>query len=170
MSVIPTPHPSCTIRHASPKDSTLIVDFMKELGTFQKMADKITATPKSIERLLESGGGEAVFISYDEVDIGFAYFYQKSSAFTGRSGLYLDALFIRHSQRGQGIGNIMMQFLAKHALSKGCEFLEWGCLDWNTPAIDFYQKQGAYCIDNMRIYRLSPDDLENQANLFQSQS
>jgi GNAT superfamily N-acetyltransferase len=68
--------------------------------------------------------------------------------------------------RGRGLGNIMMQFLSKTALERGCEMLEWGCLDWNTSAIAFYQKIGAYCIDTMRIYRLSPDDLKATARRF----
>ena len=59
-----------------------------------------------------------------------------------------------------------MQFLSKTALDRGCEFLEWGCLDWNTPAIEFYQKIGSYRIDTMRIYRLSPEDLKVTASLF----
>lgn len=166
MDIIRTQHPACVIRHATSKDAAQVVRFMQELGRFQKMVDSIIVTPERMKRLLGDGAGEAVFVAYNGVDIGFAYFYVKSSAFTGRSGVYLDALFIDDSVRGQGIGHIVMQFLAKYTLSKGGEFLEWGCLDWNTPAIKFYQQQGAYCIDNMRIYRLSPDDLTRHAALF----
>lgn len=139
---------------------------MKKLGTYQKMADKITATADKIEHLLENKLGEAVFGIYKENTVCFAYYHQKSSAFTGRSGLYIDGFYVDDRLRGKGFGNIMMQFLSKHALARGCEMLEWGCLDWNTSAIDFYQKQGAYCIDNMRIYRLAPEVLANHAKLF----
>ncbi len=139
---------------------------MKKLGDFQKMADKITATPERIERLLAAKQGEAVFGIYEGKTVAFAYFHQKSSAFTGRSGLYIDGFLIDDSMRGKGLGNIMMQFLSKYAQDQGCEMLEWGCLDWNTHAIEFYQKLGAYCVDTMHIYRLSPENLAENALLF----
>lgn len=166
MDIIHTKRPSCTIRYASAKDAELVVHFMQKLGHFQKMENNIIATPERIARLLKQGIGEAIFVKDKGIDVGFAYYYEKSSAFSGRSGLYLDALFIDNAIRGEGIGNLVMQFLSKLAVSRGCEFLEWGCLDWNTPAIEFYQKQGAYCIDNMRIYRLAPDELTKNAALF----
>jgi GNAT superfamily N-acetyltransferase len=139
---------------------------MQKLGAFQKMEDKITATPVRIARLLTSKQGEVVFGLYDGKAVGFAYFHEKSSAFTGRSGLFIDAFLIDDSMRGKGLGNVMMQFLSKTALERGCEMLEWGCLDWNTSAIEFYQQIGAYCVDTMRIYRLSPDDLKTTAMQF----
>ncbi len=163
---IHTQDPQFCLRTASPDDAALVVSFMKKLGAFQNMADKIIATPERIERLLASKQGEAVFGIYDGQTVGFAYFHQKSSAFTGRSGLFIDGFLIDDALRGKGLGNIMMQFLSKHALDRGCEMLEWGCLDWNAPAIDFYQKLGAYRVDEMRIYRLSPDVLAANALLF----
>ncbi len=162
-----TPNPKFVIRIATPQDAALIVEFMKKLGVYQKMADKIIATPDKIKQLLETKLGEAVFGIYDGETVGFGYFHQKSSAFTGRSGLYIDGFYVDDSMRGKGLGNIMMQFLSKHALSRSCEMLEWGCLDWNTSAIDFYQKQGSYCVDNMRIYRLAPEELAQNAKLFE---
>lgn len=166
MTHIHTQVPKFSLRIATPADAALVVSFMKELGAFQKMADQIIATPERIEHLLTSKQGEAVFGIYDGKTVGFAYFYEKSSAFTGRSGLFIDGFLINNSMRGKGLGNVVMQFLSKHALERGCEMLEWGCLDWNTPAIEFYQKIGGYCIDTMRIYRLSPDDLKANALLF----
>ncbi|WP_024955621.1 GNAT family N-acetyltransferase [Sulfurospirillum arcachonense] len=166
MSQIHTEIPNFLLRIATVKDAALVVSFMNKLGAFQKMSDKITATTEQIERLLVSNQGEAVFGVYDGKTVGFAYFYQKSSAFTGRSGLYIDAFFIDDSMRGKRLGNIMMQFLSKHALERGCEMLEWGCLDWNTPAIDFYKKLGAYRVDEMHMYRLAPDKLVANATLF----
>ncbi|MFZ3023428.1 GNAT family N-acetyltransferase [Pseudomonas sp.] len=166
MPIIHTQDPNFFLRTATPEDAALVVSFMLKLGTFQKMADKITATPERIARLLAAQQGEAVFGVYAGETVGFAYFHQKSSAFTGRSGLYIDGFFIDDSMRGKGLGNVMMQFLSKHALERGCELLEWGCLDWNTPAIEFYKKLGAYCVDAMHIYRLSPADLAANAALF----
>ena len=166
MNQIPTKNSSFTLRMATPEDAGLVVSFMKKLGAFQKMIDEITASTDRIERLLRSKQGEAVFGVYDGEVVGFAYFHEKSSAFTGYFGLYIDAFLIDESIRGEGLGNIMMQFLSKTALDRGCEMLEWGCLDWNTPAVEFYQKFGSYCLDTMRIYRLSPEDLEATANQF----
>lgn len=166
MSQIHTQNPKFFLRIATPEDAGLIVSFMKELGAFQKMDDAVIATPERIERLIASKQGEAVFGVYDGKTVAFAYFYPKSSAFTGRSGLYIDGLFIEGSMRGKKLGNIMMQFLSKHALARGCEMLELGCLDWNTHAIEFYQKLGSSCVDEMHVYRLSPDSLKANAKLF----
>ncbi|EPJ44382.1 MAG: N-acetyltransferase GCN5 [Osedax symbiont Rs1] len=166
MSKISTRDPNFHLRLARPEDAALVVEFMKKLGAFQKMSDKITATAERIERLLLSKHGEAVFGVYAGKMVAFAYFHEKSSAFTGRRGLYIDGFFIDQSMRGKGLGNILMQFLSKDALDRNCEMLEWGCLDWNTTAVDFYQKLGAYRVDSMHIYRLSPDDLTAAALKF----
>lgn len=167
MQRIATQDPSFFLQFATPEDAALVVSFMKKLGAFQQMSDKITATPERIERLLAARQGEAVFGVYDDNVVAFAYFHQKSSAFTGRLGLYIDGFYVDDALRGKGLGHIMMQFLSQHALDRGCEMLEWGCLDWNTPAIEFYQNLGAYCVDTMRIYRLSPESLATNALLFQ---
>ncbi len=166
MFLIDTPNPKFSLRIATPEDAALVVSFMKKLGTYQKMADEITATPERIKRLLTLGLGEAVFGIYDGETVGFAYFHEKSSAFSGRSGLYIDAFLIDDTMRGKGLGKIMMQFLSSHAIERGGEMLEWGCLDWNDSAIEFYQKLGSYCLDDMRIYRLSPEDLKTNAMAF----
>ena len=154
------------LRIATFEDAELIVTFMKKLGKFQKMKDSISATPEDIKKLLSQKLGEAVFGYYKGTLVSFAYFYKKSSAFTGKSGIYIDGFFIDDSMRGKGLGTIMFQFLSKYCVDNGSEFLEWACLDWNDQAIDFYKKQGAYCIDTMRIYRLSPQSLSKNAKLF----
>ncbi len=166
MTKISTKIPKFHLRIGKPSDAELVVDFMQKLGSYQKMTDAITATPERIERLLTSKQGEVVFGIYDGQTVGFAYFHEKSSAFTGRSGLFIDALLIDDAKRGKGLGKVIMQFLSKTAIERGCEMLEWGCLDWNTSAIAFYQEMGAYCVDTMRIYRLSPDDLNTTAKIF----
>jgi len=155
------------LRMAKPEDAELIVNFMKKLGKFQKMEESIIATPKCIRKLLREKLGEAVFGYYENNIVSFAYFYKKSSAFTGRSGIYIDGFLVDDSMRGKGLGTIMFQFLSKYSVDNGCELLEWGCLDWNKQAIEFYKKQGAYCIDTMRIYRLSPESLLKNARLLE---
>jgi GNAT superfamily N-acetyltransferase len=156
------------LRMATPEDDQLIVSFMKKLGKFQKMEDLITVTPKSIKKLLSEKLGNAIFGYYENSLVSFAYFYKKSSAFTGRAGIYIDAFLVDDSMRGKGLGTIIFQFLSKYSVDNDCEFLEWGCLDWNSQAINFYKKQGAYCIDTMRTYRLSPESLLENAELFRN--
>jgi len=162
---IPTKNSKFYLRMAKPEDSELIVNFMKKLGKFQKMEESIIVTPKRIKKLLMEQLGEAVFGYYENNIVSFAYFYKKSSAFTGRSGIYIDGFLVDDSMRGKGLGTIMFQFLSKYSVDNDCELLEWGCLDWNNEAIEFYKKQGAYCVDTMRIYRLSPESLLKNARL-----
>jgi len=153
------------LRMATSKDAKKVVSFMKKLGKFQKMEDSITVMPKHIRKLLSEELGQAVFGYYNDEIVSFAYFYKKSSAFTGRVGIYIDAFLVDDSMRGKGLGTIMFQFLSKYAVEHDCELLEWGCLDWNNKAIEFYKKQGAYCIDTMRIYRITPETLQKNAKL-----
>jgi len=139
---------------------------MQKLGTYQKMQEHITATEDGIKKLLTEQKGEVLFGDYDCETVGFIYFYQNSSAFTGQSGLYIDGFLIDTALRGKGLGGIMLAFISKLALERGCKRLEWGCLDWNQPAIDFYRTIGAYSLDEMTIFRLSPDQLAKNAGLF----
>ena len=166
MTLIPTKDPKFFLRFASPDDAGLVVSFMKKLGTYQKMADKIIATEAGIRKLLAEQKGEAVFGIYDGEMVGFVYFYQTSSAFIGQSGLYVDGFLIDDALRFKGLGKIMMSFMSKLALERGCQRLEWGCLDWNAPTLKFYKSMGAYGVDNMTIYRFAPDQLKSNAALF----
>lgn len=166
MDVIQTKDPKFSLRRATPEDAGLVVAYMKKLGTYQKMLDKITATEEGIRTLLLDKKGEAIFGDYDGETVGFVYFYQNSSAFTGQSGLYIDGFLIDDTMRFKGLGKIMMAFMSKLALERGCKRMEWGCLDWNGPTIKFYRDMGAYSVDIMTIYRFTPDQLEVNAALF----
>lgn len=164
---IKTKDPNFSLRIATADDASLVVDFMRKLGAYQKMADEITATEAEIRRLLKENLGEAVIGSYLGKPVGFVYFCKKSSAFTGRSGLFIDGFLIDDDLRHKGLGKIMMGFMCKHAIDRNCQMLEWGCLDWNEPTIQFYKRLGAYSIDNMRIYRFAPDQLKANAAVFE---
>ena len=166
MEVIKTKNPKFTIRFATPEDAGLVVDFMRKLGTYQKMRDKITATEEGIAKLLASGQGEAIFGDYDGETVAFCYFYNDSSAFTGVSSIYIDGFYIEEEIRFQGLGKIMMSFLSKLAIERGCGRLGLGCLDWNEPSIKFYKELGAYGVDIMTIYRFSTDKLKENADNF----
>lgn len=166
MADIPTQDPRFVLRLATPIDAGLVLSFMKKLGTYQNMADKIIATEAGLRQLLTEGKGEAVFGSYDGQTVAFVYFCQTSSAFTGQSGLYIDGFLVDESMRFKGLGKVMMAFMAKLALSRGCQRLEWGCLDWNEPTIQFYRGLGATPVDIMTIYRFGPEQLASNAAQF----
>lgn len=166
MQLVETSDPDFTIRHANGEDAACVVEYMHKLGAYQKMADEITATESQIKRLLEENLGEAVFGYYGGQIVGFVYFCRKSSAFTGRSGLYVDGFLIDDNVRHKGLGKIMMGYLCRLALDQNCEFLEWGCLDWNAPTIQFYKNLGAYSLDDMTIFRFRPEHLRANALLF----
>lgn len=166
MDSITTKDPNFTIRFARPEDAGLVVEYMKKLGEFQKMLDKITATEEAVFKLLSEGKGEAVFGEYNGRTATFMYFYQNSSAFTGQMGIYIDGFFVEESMRTKGLGKIMMSFISKLAVERGCQRLEWGCLDWNENAVDFYKNLGASGVDTMTIYRLGPEKLKENAQQF----
>ncbi|WP_018150103.1 GNAT family N-acetyltransferase [Leeia oryzae] len=166
MDIIKTKDPRFTLRFATPDDAGMVVAFMKKLGTYQKMADKIIATEEGIRKLLTDKRGEAVFGMYDGDMVGFVYFCQTSSAFIGQSGIYIDGFLVDDTMRFKGLGKIMMAFMSRLALDRGCQRLEWGCLDWNEPTIKFYRGLGAYSVDEMTIYRFAPDQLKANAEQF----
>lgn len=152
-----------SIRKAVPEDAALAVDFMRKLGTYQKMRAGVTATEEGIHRLLEEGAGEAIFGELDGKTVAFLYYYNNSSAFIGEKSIYIDGFYVDEEFRGHGLGEKMMQYMARTALERGCGRLEWGCLDWNTPALNFYEKFGAKGVDIMTIYRLTPDKIQKLA-------
>lgn len=166
MDMIQTKDPKFVLRFATPADAGLVLDFMRQLGTYQKMRDKITATQEDIYKLLIENRGEAVLGSYDGKTVGFVFFYQNSSAFTGQTGLYIDGFLVDDTIRFKGLGKIMMAFMSKLAVERGCQRMEWGCLDWNEPTIKFYRDLGATSVDIMTIFRFTPDVLEKNASLF----
>ena len=166
MEFIQTSKPEFTLRFATPDDAGLVLRYMRKLGTFQKMSDKITATEADFHRLLSEGRGETIFGQYDGETVAFIYFYQNSSAFTGQTGLYIDGFLVDEAMKGKGLGKIMMAYMSQLALERDYQRLEWGCLDWNEPAINFYRKLGAYSVDEMRIYRFGPEQLESNAVSF----
>jgi GNAT superfamily N-acetyltransferase len=165
-TLIHTKNPDFSLRCATPADAGLVLAFMKKLGSYQKMADKIVATESGLHALLTAQRGEAVFGTYAGETVAFAYFCQTSSAFIGQSGMYIDGFFVEESMRFKGLGKIMMAWLSKLAVERGCKRLEWACLDWNQPTIAFYKGLGAYSVDGMTIYRFAPDTLQANAALF----
>lgn len=149
-----------TLRLATEQDAQTIVDFMHKLGEFQKMSSAITVTKENMQKLLKEKAGEAVLACDKGVPIAFAYFCRHSSAFIGQKCLYIDAFYVEENYRKQGIGKKIMQFIAKLCKERNYARMEWGCLDWNTEAWDFYTHLGSVPFEILTIHRLSGEKLE----------
>ena len=147
-------------RFAERKDAALVLEFIKGLAEYEKLSDEVVATPETLEEwIFDRQKAEVIFALEDGVEVGFALFFHNFSTFLGRAGLYLEDLFVKPAYRGKGYGKRLLAALAKIALERGCGRLEWVCLDWNKPSIDFYKALGAVPMDDWTIYRVAGDTL-----------
>lgn len=151
-------------RYAERKDLSLILKFIKDLATYENMLDEVVAN----EEILEEGifvqkKAEVIFVVVDDKEVGFALFFHNFSTFLGRSGIYLEDLFILPEYRGRGYGKAVLKKLAAIAVERKCGRLEWSCLDWNKPSIDFYLSLGAEPMAGWTIYRIAGDTLKDFA-------
>ena len=152
------------IRFADENDLALILDFIKQLATYEKMLDEVVATEELLnEWLFVRKVAEVIFIMEDDAEVGFALFFHNFSTFLGKAGIYLEDLFVKPEYRGKGYGKALIKKLASIAIEKGCGRLEWSCLDWNQPSIDFYLSLGAEAMDEWTVYRVAGDTLANLA-------
>ena len=153
-------------RFANRQDTALILDFIKKLADYEKMLDQVVATEKDLENLLfDKGRAEVLFVlNQDKKEVGFALFFHNFSTFLGKSGIYLEDLFVLPEFRGKGYGKGLLKKLAQIAKERDCGRLEWSCLDWNTPSIVFYLSLGAKKMDGWTTFRLSGDMLDKFAN------
>ncbi len=153
------------IRFATEKDVDLILDFIKGLAKYEKMDNEVVATTALLrEWIFEKKKAEVIFALDNGKEVGFALFFHNFSTFLGRSGLYLEDLFVLPEYRGKGHGKALLKELARITVERGCGRLEWCCLDWNKPSIDFYLSLGAKPLDDWTIYRMTGDELKNFAN------
>lgn len=151
-------------RAARAGDEERILFFIKELAKYEKMEDEVVATPQLLrEWIFEKQKAEVIFPMIGEKEIGFALFFHNFSTFLGRAGLYLEDLFILPEYRGKGYGKATLKELARIAVSRGCGRLEWWCLDWNRPSIDFYLSLDAKPMDEWTTYRLTGETLKRLA-------
>lgn len=153
-----------TFRHASESDTPLILQFIRELAEYEHMADQVVADEATLaDQLFRKKNAEVIFALEDGREVGFALFFHNFSTFLGRSGLYLEDLYVRPECRGKGYGKAILKKLAAIAVERGCGRLEWWCLDWNRPSIDFYLSLGAEPMSDWTVYRLTGDTLKNLA-------
>jgi len=156
----------CRIAPARRADVPLIVDLVRELAEFERLADQVRIDPVLLEQHLfgEPRYAEAVIAWSGSEAVGYALYFHNYSTFAGRPGLFLEDLFVRPVVRGRGFGEALLRHLARTAIDRGCARFEWSVLDWNERAIDFYRKLGAVPMDDWTVYRVSGDALERLAS------
>ena len=121
----------------------------------------MTATTADLEEwIFDKKKAEVIFAVIDSEEIGFALFFHNFSTFLGRAGLYLEDLYVKPQYRGNGYGKSILKKLAQIAVERGCGRLEWWCLDWNKPSIDFYLSLGAKAMEDWTVYRIAGETLE----------
>jgi GNAT superfamily N-acetyltransferase len=153
------------IRPATPADVPLILQLIRELAEYEKLAHEVRATEDQLLATLfvPHPVAEVVIAEYDGTSVGFAVFFANYSTWEGKPGLYLEDLFVRPEARGKGIGRHLLEHLARLTLKRGWARLEWRVLDWNEPSIAFYRKLGAEPLDDWTVFRVVGASLENLA-------
>ena len=156
-----------TLRAATPADVPLILGFIHDLAEYEKLRDQVICDQEMLHTSLfgERAQAEVVIAEHGSHAAGFALFFHNFSTFRGRRGLYLEDLFVRPEYRGAGVGKQLLAHLAHLAIERGCARFEWAVLDWNAPAIGFYQSLGARVLDDWRVCRLDGDALTRLAEL-----
>lgn len=150
-----------TFRYTEKEDIPRILELIKELARYEKLEHEVVATEEILEEwLFEKKRAEVIFPVLNGEVIGYALFFHNFSTFLGRAGIYLEDLYIRPEYRGNGYGRAMIGKLAAIAVERGCGRLEWSCLDWNQPSIDFYLSLGAEPMEGWTVYRLTGDTLK----------
>ncbi|MCL2775013.1 MAG: GNAT family N-acetyltransferase [Oscillospiraceae bacterium] len=151
-------------RFAARDDAPLILEFIKGLAEHEKMLAEVQATPELLEHwLFDKQTAEVLFAVMDEKEVGFALYFSNFSTFLGKAGLYLEDIFVLPEYRRRGIGKALLAKLACIAVERGYGRMEWACLDWNEPSIDFYRSIGADDMSEWTTYRLTGSALTKLA-------
>ena len=152
------------IRQAERKDCAIILSFIKALAEYENMSNEVVADEALLEEwIFDKQKAEVIFAVVDGKEVGFALFFHNFSTFLGRAGIYLEDLFVKKEYRGKGYGKALLKKLAQITVERGCGRLDWSCLDWNRPSIDFYRSLGAEALDEWTVYRLTGETLHKMA-------
>jgi GNAT superfamily N-acetyltransferase len=148
---------SLEIRPATPADVPALVALIQALADYEKLAHEVTGHPEDLERALfgDRPYAEAVLAWVDDTAVGMALFFHNFSTFLMKPGIYLEDIFVQPAYRGRGIGKALLVHVGQLALDRACGRFEWSVLDWNTPAIEFYQRMGAEIKPEWQICRLT---------------
>lgn len=155
---------SYTIRNARQDEVQLVYQFIYDLAIYERMEQEMITSPDHLHQaLFVHHQAEVIFLEEDQVPVGFALFFHNFSTFLGQQGLYLEDLFVYPAYRGKGYGKALFLYLAQLAVERGCGRMEWSCLDWNTPSIEFYRSLGATPMSDWTVYRLTESQLKEVA-------
>jgi GNAT superfamily N-acetyltransferase len=155
-----------TIRTTTKEDIPLILQMIKELADYEQLSHEVVATHEVLtDSLFNKQQAEAFIAEVNQQPIGFAIVYHSFSSFLGKAGLYLEDIYIRSTHRHVGYGQQMLEYLAKLAITRGYERIEWSVLNWNEPSIEFYKKIGATPLSEWTVYRLHKKQLSQLATL-----
>ena len=160
-----TRDPNFTIRSATSNDTALILRFIQELADYEKLLHEVVADEATLKESLfgDTPHAKVVIGEYNGKAVSFALYFHNFSTFLGRPGLYLEDLYVQPNMRGKGLGKILLGYLASLAIELNCGRLEWWVLDWNKPAIDFYQSLGAQPMDEWTVNRVTGEALDKLA-------
>jgi len=151
-----------SVRPAERRDVGVILQFIRELAEYEHLTHEVIADEASLDRFLFGSrpAAEAIIAEHETIPVGFALFFHTFSTFLGRPGLYLEDLYVRPDMRSKGFGKLLLRHVARLALARDCGRLEWSVLDWNEPAIRFYEKLGSQAMDEWTVRRLTGADLK----------
>jgi GNAT superfamily N-acetyltransferase len=154
------------IRPATLADVPVISELIRDLATYERAPNEVSATEDQLKEVLfgEKPAAEVLLAFEDKTAVGFAVFFHNFSTWLGKQGLYLEDLFVKPAHRGKGYGRALLVALAKIARDRNCGRMEWAVLDWNEPAIQFYRKLGAKPNDEWTVFRLTHDGIGKLAD------
>ena len=153
------------ITQATERDVPVLLDLIRGLAEYERLADQVTASEDRIRKTLfgDHPAAEALLASTETETVGFAVFFTNYSTFLAKPGIYLEDLFVKPHARGQGIGKALLGHIARLAVERGCGRVEWSVLDWNAPAIRFYESLGAVAMNEWTTFRLTGESLARLA-------
>lgn len=154
------------IRKANIHDSETILAFIKELASYEKLEDSVVGTVEQIQKTLfgTSPRAEVIILESDGTPAGFALYFHNYSTFLCRYGIYIEDIYVREQYRGKGYGKALLKHVCQLAIERDCGRVEWWCLDWNKPSIDFYLSLGAEPMSEWTVYRLNKTEIEHMAS------
>lgn len=163
---VSNPTSPLVLRSATPADVLKIAFLIRQLAIYEQLEGQMVGDPQDLSRHLfgERPYAEAILAEWDGESVGLALFFHNYSTFLMQPGLYLEDLFVMPHYRGRGVGKALLQYLARLAVERGCGRFEWSVLDWNSPAIEFYQSQGAQILEEWRICRITGEALTDLAS------